>query len=212
MEASASELELGDVRQTLAYSAQLSNIGRRLGLGAVDPRSSGKPSLDWRKHGHREAQIKGLSEQVAQLQRMARGQTVPARRGDASGLDCSGISTIADEPSSVAGPLSPLPPQPARGQLAHISGKGAPRRRSSEEMEKLNGKIDRMLFELSRLSPRLAGSDSAGAESAAVAALGPEDPPQKPPDGAAQAACRETRAAAGVRQHGPRRALVWGVW
>ena len=35
--AAAPELELDDVRQTLAYSTQLSNIGRRLGLGAVDP-------------------------------------------------------------------------------------------------------------------------------------------------------------------------------
>ena len=82
--AAAPELELDDVRQTLAYSTQLSNIGRRLGLGAVDPRGSGKPALDWRKHGNRERQMKGLHEQVAQLQRMARGQTQPEHRSTAS--------------------------------------------------------------------------------------------------------------------------------
>eukprot|EP01043_Picozoa_sp_COSAG02_P079279 COSAG02_NODE_18261_length_950_cov_1.141011_2_plen_76_part_01 len=38
----SSELELNDVRSALAYSTQLSNIGRRLGLGDVDPRSCGR--------------------------------------------------------------------------------------------------------------------------------------------------------------------------
>ena len=69
---------------------------------------------------------------------MARGQTAPQRRIGSSNESASDNAQQHDSSRSHHRCKKPRPTS---------------RRRSSEEMERLNGKIDRMLVELSRLSP-----------------------------------------------------------
>ena len=73
------EEELAGIRSTLLYSADLSNIGRRLGLQEDAAAATGSRALDWAQHGARSTQLRTLAEQVAALQRVGRGQTAPGR-------------------------------------------------------------------------------------------------------------------------------------
>jgi|EP01047_Picozoa_sp_COSAG01_P069192 hypothetical protein len=154
------EAELADVRATLEVSTQLCNIGRRLGLAAnlgAPPSGTAQRAvtgaggaggrgarLRWLERGGRQSQLDGLKEKVARLGRLSKGQTEPApkprprpgRRPD----ELAGRAA-ANLPAAPTSPASPATAAPG-GALEAL------------EPAELNAKIDRMIAELGRLSPR----------------------------------------------------------
>ena len=136
--------ELAGIRSTLLYSTDLSNIGRRLGLQEDAAAATGSRALDWAQHGARSTQLRTLAEQVAALQRVGRGQTAPGR----ADRRAEAVEQEAAEEEEIV-----VVEDVEEEQVA------------AEEEEQPDGKIDRMLLELSRLSPRAIGSAECTADS-----------------------------------------------
>ena len=133
--------ELAGIRSTLLYSTDLSNIGRRLGLQEDAAAATGSRALDWAQHGARSTQLRTLAEQVAALQRVGRGQTAPGR----ADRRAEAVEQEAAEEEEIV-----VVDDVEEEQVAE---------------EQPDGKIDRMLLELSRLSPRAIGSAECTADS-----------------------------------------------